>query len=66
MQELLGKIQPEVVFHRFDASETIEKVWVSPYAQLWYQEVVRTVLDKFAPDLASRLVWSEMRADPLF
>ncbi|HUE87646.1 MAG TPA: DUF2971 domain-containing protein [Vicinamibacterales bacterium] len=49
--------EPEIV---------IEQVYVSPHAEEWYQDVVQSVLERFAPALVERLCWSGMREMPHF
>jgi len=44
----------------------VQKVHVSPYAPEYFYEAVRSVSVAFAPGLESRLVWSFLRAAPVF
>jgi hypothetical protein len=48
------------------AEEFLEHIYVSPYAEEWYRDVVTAILDSFAPALKDRLAWSRMRGVPLF
>ncbi len=48
------------------AREFLEKIYVSPYAEDWYRDVVVSVMKSFAPDLIDRLTWSHMRGVPLY
>lgn len=48
------------------SKEFLEKIYVSPYAEDWYRDVVVAVMDKFAPGLKDRLTWSHMRGVPLY
>jgi hypothetical protein len=57
---------PEIIGLDWDINDAIEHVLVSPYAPEWYREVVTAVLQKFAPPLASRLVWSQIKGVPLY
>ena len=50
----------------WSAREHLERIYVSPYAEEWYRDVVVAVLEKFAPDLVGRLQWSHMRGVPLY
>jgi hypothetical protein len=50
----------------WDIADTVDHVWVSPYAPRWYFDVVGAVLDRFATDLVGRLEWSEMAAEPWY
>jgi Protein of unknown function (DUF2971) len=50
----------------WDASHVLESVVVSPYSDEWYFETVRAVVERFSPKLASKLVWSDLRRDPVF
>ena len=50
----------------WSAHEYLEHIYVSPYAEEWYRDVVVAVLEKFAPELVSRLQWSHMRGVPLY
>jgi len=48
------------------ANEHLEYIYVSPYAEEWYRDVVVAVLERFAPELVDRLQWSHMRGVPLY
>ena len=48
----------------WDAERALIGVVVSPYAPEWYRDAVQSVAAKFAPVLADRIAWSELRADP--
>jgi hypothetical protein len=48
------------------AREFLERIYVSPYAEEWYRDVVASVMTGFAPDLVDRLTWSHMRGVPLY
>jgi hypothetical protein len=47
-----------------DPGELVEELYVSPYAEEWYYEAVRVLLEKLAPPLAPRLRWSRLADDP--
>jgi hypothetical protein len=42
----------------------VEKIYVDPNAPAYYFEAVQAVLKNMAPDLESRLEWSQMKASP--
>lgn len=48
----------------FDAF--VQAIYVTPYAQTWYAEVVKAVVEKFAPALVSKIYWSRMKSAPLY
>jgi hypothetical protein len=48
------------------ADEYLEQIYVSPYAEEWYRDVVESVIQKFAPELVDRLTWSHMKGVPLY
>ena len=48
------------------ARDFLERIYVSPYAEEWYRDVVASVMQRFAPDLVDRLTWSRMRGVPLY
>jgi hypothetical protein len=50
----------------WSAPEFLERIYVSPYAEEWYRDVVLEVLERFAPHLVDRLTWSHMRGVPLY
>ena len=50
----------------WSANEHLEHIYVSPYAEEWYRDVVVAVLERFAPELKDRLQWSHMRGVPLY
>lgn len=47
--------------------ETIaENIFVNPYAAGYYYEAVKAIVRQFRPELVDRVVWSQMRAAPVF
>jgi hypothetical protein len=48
------------------AADSLERIYVSPYAEEWYRDVVTSVMQRFAPNLVERLTWSHMRGVPLY
>jgi hypothetical protein len=68
-QQQLAENAPDVsagVEIAWDASAVLESVVVSPYAGEWFVDTVRAVLDHLSPALASKLVWSDLRRDPVY
>ena len=68
------KLQPEefpptpddVFTLPWNAEDTVEHVFVSPYAHGWYRDAVAMVVEKFAPRLSNGLRWSQMKGAPLY
>jgi hypothetical protein len=58
--------KPPVIGVPFDLATVVERVYVSPYADEWYRDVVAQVLLKFAPTMVDRLTWSHMKGVPLY
>jgi hypothetical protein len=50
----------------WDSSKMIQRVYVDPYAPEYFFEVVQSIVRAMEPSLSSRLVWSQMKAAPLF
>ena len=50
----------------FPNEEIVHEVYVHPYAPEWFSKVVASVLRAFAPSLAERVRWSQMRAHPAY
>lgn len=48
------------------ARDFLERIYVSPYAEEWYRDVVVSIIETFAPELGDRLTWSHMRGVPLY
>lgn len=59
-------IQPIGYEITINLEELIENIYISPYAQEWYTNIVKSVLIKFYPELISKIKWSKMRAQPLY
>jgi hypothetical protein len=58
--------EPETIGLDWNIDQAIENVFVSPYAPEWYRDVIVGVLEKFAPALVSRLLWSNLKGVPLY
>jgi hypothetical protein len=68
-RELAPRDQDEdvrVINVPWPARDYLERIYVSPYAEEWYRDVVVSVMERFAPDLVDRLTWSRMRGVPLY
>ena len=50
----------------WNARDFLDRIYVSPYAEEWYRDVVMSLLEKYAPHLTERLAWSHMRGVPLY
>ena len=59
-------LEDTVINVPWSANEHLEHIYVSPYAEEWYRDVVVAVLERFAPELKDRLQWSHMRGVPLY
>lgn len=66
--ELVGDLDDEtrVINVPWPARDFLERIYVSPYAEKWYRDVVVSVMERFAPDLIDRLTWSHMRGVPVY
>jgi hypothetical protein len=49
-----------------DLERLVDGVFVTPYAQQWYADVVRAVVERFASPLTGRVQWSQMKSAPLY
>ena len=51
--ELVGDLDEEtrVINVPWPARDFLERIYVSPYADEWYRDVVVSVMERFAPDL---------------
>jgi hypothetical protein len=68
-QQQLAENAPDVpagMEMSWDAGEALESVVVSPYADQWYLDMVRAVVQRLQPELSSKIVWSDLRADPIY
>lgn len=45
---------------------TLEAIYVDPYAPEYFYDVVRSVVQRIAPNLEDRVLWSPMRASPVY
>ena len=44
----------------------LEAIYVDPYAPEYFYDVVRSVVRRVAPNLEDRVLWSPMRATPVY
>jgi len=58
--------RPTSVSIPWDSTAMIERVYVDPYAPEYFYDVVQSIVSEFEPSLSPRLVWSQMKAAPLF
>ena len=56
--------QPEKLLIPWDTTQYIEKIYVNPYADEYYFEAVKSVLNTMAPTLSTALEWSRMKVMP--
>jgi len=61
-----GKESETGIRIKWDLEEVIEEVYVNPYAQNGYLEVVKAVVQKFASGLENTVQWSRMKSEPLY
>lgn len=45
---------------------TIEAIYIDPYAPEYFYDVVRSIVRRVAPNLEDRVLWSPMRASPVY
>lgn len=50
----------------FDSKQIIDKVLISPYAESWYFEVVKSVVERFSPFFKNKIEWSAMSESPVY
>lgn len=58
--------QPAGISVDWDIERFMEALYIDPYAPDWYKDVVVAVVQKFCPNLEKRIVWSRIRAMPLY
>ena len=49
-----------------DVNALVDEIYVNPYAQEWYAEAVKAVVERFAPTLVGKVRWSAMKGEPLY
>ena len=60
------EISPNSLSIPWDSVAKVERVYVDPYAPEYFFDAVQAILGAVEPLLSSRLVWSQMKAAPLF
>lgn len=58
--------KPASISIPWNSSSMIERVFIDPYAPEYFYEVVQSIVNAIDPSLSHRLVWSQMKAAPLF
>jgi hypothetical protein len=58
--------RPDGVNLPFPFEEVLERIWIDPYAPGWFEKVVLSVVEKFAPSLIGTVEWSKMRDAPVW
>jgi hypothetical protein len=66
IKEMSGKDRPIGIEVPIDLKKIIQYIYVSPFAEEWYYNVVGVVIKKFAPIFAKKLKWSNIKEAPLF
>jgi len=61
-----GPAGPSGITLDWSPETTVDAVYVNPYAPSFYHDVVKTIVRKLAPTLESRVIWSPMRAAPVY
>ena len=64
--ETPGQIGEPGIAIPWDASASVDAIYVNPYAPEFYRDVVQSVVRQFAPALTDRVQWSAMRAVPRY
>jgi hypothetical protein len=55
---------PSVRKMKWDVRSVLEQIVVSPYSDPWYFDTVQLAVQKLSPEVAGRVVWSRLRAEP--
>lgn len=50
----------------WEPAKYIQKVYVNPYAPVYYYETIVKIIGTFMPELSSKIEWSQMRAMPFY
>ena len=67
MELSIGKtVGPVGITVDWDIDNLIEEIFIDPYAPEYYAEIVRPIVAQFAPNLESRVHWSQMRSAPVY
>lgn len=57
---------PNGISIKWPVVQTIEKIYIDPYAPEYFADVVKAIVTQFEPELEERICWSQMRAMPLY
>jgi hypothetical protein len=57
---------PDALFFLWSNDARVEGIFVDPYAPEYFFEAVKSIVEALAPTLMPRLVWSQMKAAPVF
>ena len=60
------KTEPTGMLLPWNPDDFIENIYINPYADLWYGNVIKTTVEKFSSRLADNIKWSQMRSDPYY
>jgi len=61
-----GRPEPVGMLLPWNPDDFVENIYISPYADPWYGDVIKTTVEKFFPRLAANISWSPMRSDPYY
>lgn len=61
-----GELPPSGYEMEWDPEAALDSVIVSAHAEEWFYEVVQKIVAQFAPALSNLVIWSDMRADPVY
>lgn len=61
-----GKPEPIGMLLPWNPEDFVEKIYINPYADSWYGDVIKTTVEKFSPRLAVNIEWSQLRAAPYY
>lgn len=57
---------PNGISIKWPVAQTVERIYINPYAAGYFDDVVRSVVRRFEPRLDDRICWSQMRSVPLY
>ena len=46
--------------------KVVEQIFIDPYADEWFADVVKSVINKYIPELSNKVKWSNMKSDPQY
>ena len=59
-----NELCPEGISVAIDLPTIIEQIYIHPFAPEYYYEVIKALLNKFEPNLASKIIWSRLKEHP--